>query len=201
MSCNHLQFVSFANESFSPPPKSHIRSWYDVKSHTTLSRPHHSLRPLHPHGHCRKCLNGHVSSFLHSATWWILNVSCLIYGCRMLGILQKALRAKSPSLRNVRSGNCVITRHAGIFDTQQVIRNRKKTSGKRQSHFGAAICWSICSMWTCLYEKQTQVLLRTVRTLLLSHSIPLFSSAPVLSSPMSQLEKSHLLTVFDTASV
>lgn len=187
-----------------PPPlpwNLTLRSRFDVKSCTALCPPHLSPRPLHPHGHCRKCLNGRVSSFLHSATWWILNVSCLIYGCRMLRILQKALRAKSLSLRNVRFGNCVITRHAGIFDTQQVIRNRKKTSGKWQSHFGAAICWSICSVWTCLHEKQTWVLPCMVRTLLLSHSVStLFKSAPVLSIPMSQLVKSHLL-ISDTASV
>ncbi len=102
-----------------------------LNSHTVHFSHFH---PLWTSKHCDKCLNGCICSLLPSTTSWILKGSCLIYRCRMSGILQKLLRASSLSVEGERQhliwNSLYHSAHAEISTIQQVIRNAKKTQGK-----------------------------------------------------------------------
>ena len=113
----------------------------DSSWHHLVKQPHSSsfslpsFTPLWTSEHCDKHLNGCICSLLPSTTSWILNGSCLIYRCRMSGILQKTLRAsRSLSVEGERQrliwNSLYQSAHARISAIQQVIRNAKKTWGE-----------------------------------------------------------------------
>lgn len=112
----------------------------DSSWHHLVKQPHSSsffplFHPLWTSEHCDKHLNGCICSLLPSTTSWILNGSCLIYRCRMSGILQKTLRASwSLSVEGERQrliwNSLYQSAHARISAIQQVIRNAKKTRGE-----------------------------------------------------------------------